>query len=370
MRASFSRPAVVQRGGGGQEECDPVLPGDGGGQDAQRGAVPARRARRQVPGAALGRIDQDAGSRDVAMGGRLLQVVGPGDRRSAPCRERLGAAGVAGEPGAHRRTLVDGAADQRVAEMEPARDLRGTDEVACDELVDGGQRRRFAHAGGRGGDVEVERVAHHRGRLGRVSGRLATTRPAPGRWRRRRPAGRSRRRVPRRSGPAAGGRRGCRRFEGRAGRGWRCRRPGRAGPRHRVRVGRARCTRRCPIGSPSRWLRATPHRAGGGGSCPRGAAAHPEGAATGGRRAPGRRRRPSGDPRAPGRGAGCRPGARAAPAPRSRSGSARPRRPAAGRPPATRAGTGRCRPARRGRPPPAGRRRGGPGTRRRHRGRR
>ena len=83
--------------------------------------------------------------------------------------EDAGAPPVRGDPGAGRARLVNRAPDQRMAEAEPPGHLRGTHEVPRDQLVERVERFRLGHVGGRRREVELERVAGHRGRLGEAT---------------------------------------------------------------------------------------------------------------------------------------------------------------------------------------------------------
>ena len=79
------------------------------------------------------------------------------------------------QPPAAQRALVDGTAHERVTEAEAARDVGVADEVAAQEVVERGHRDLLAHAGRRGGQLGLERVARHRGAReheARVAGEL------------------------------------------------------------------------------------------------------------------------------------------------------------------------------------------------------
>ena len=93
-----------------------------------------------------------------------------GGRRSAG-RQRVRGALV--RPQAHpgRAGPVHGVTDQRVAEPEAARDLRGPDQVLRDQLVERRQRLGLGHRRGRDREVELERVPRDGRGLREAAGR-------------------------------------------------------------------------------------------------------------------------------------------------------------------------------------------------------
>jgi hypothetical protein len=95
----------------------------------------------------------------------LLDVMGAEGGGCSALGQCLRRALVRDEAHARGTALVHGGPHKRVAELEAARYLAGTDEVSSDQLVEGGQGIRLRHRGGRHREVELERVSRHGGRL-------------------------------------------------------------------------------------------------------------------------------------------------------------------------------------------------------------
>ena len=94
---------------------------------------------------------------------RVLDVVRARDHAGAATLQGGGRAGMGGEPPAARRALVDGMADDRVAEREPPRRARRPHERARQQVVQRPQRVRLRDAGGLRRQARLERVADHGG---------------------------------------------------------------------------------------------------------------------------------------------------------------------------------------------------------------
>ena len=174
----------------------------GGGAGRRRTSA---RARRRAPRGRLARFAEDGDRGGVALAAARSTWWARADaaHRGPPA---LGAAVVGAEQPAAGGRLVDRAADERVAEAEPPRDVGGADEVAAQQLVE-----RVQRPPARALPWPPPRA---RGRRGRLRPRLPR---APGGCRRR--ARRAPRRAPRRrsAGPscrpsriARGRRRRCR----------------------------------------------------------------------------------------------------------------------------------------------------------------
>ena len=101
---------------------------------------PARGALRRAPGRRQPRLPQHRDGLQVAGPGGVLDVVRPRGGRRAAGRQRVGGALVRAQAGAERARPVHGAADERVAEAEAARDVRRPDEVLREQLVERRQR--------------------------------------------------------------------------------------------------------------------------------------------------------------------------------------------------------------------------------------
>ncbi len=320
----------------GQQQLHPLGRRRALGQQAQGGLEPAGRAGRQPAGGGLGRLDQHGDRDPVAVAGRLLDVVGPARWPGRPVAKRGGAPGVGGEPAARRWT-------PRRWRCAPAGGGSGTGGGPAPGGPGRGRSARRGRPGPRaryasavaGGEVELERVAHHRRRLGEAPAPPARGRPAPGRWRpppragRLSPSAAVRTRGPapsRGSGPVAAGRRGSRRSGGRAGPGWHASAP--AAARAASAGARGPSSRRST--SPARSA-ASMAAMRAGAAWPRPEAARQQhrrlraAGAAGGPPARWSCRRPSAGRRGPAPTAAGPPAARAARAPRSRSGSARSR---------------------------------------------
>ncbi len=171
--------AVFEPAGGAERQPLPLQ---------QRGAMRGVLLRRQLEGRAVpvgggrrgghgrlraGRLEQRDRGR-VAGPRELLDVVGTQRRRRpAPLQQRGCACMRLQPPGAVGR-VGDRAVDERVAEAEGAA-AGGAHEVGRDERVERRQRGRLGDVGGRGRDVELERVAGDGGaaREGALRGREA-----------------------------------------------------------------------------------------------------------------------------------------------------------------------------------------------------
>ena len=153
-------------------------------QQLERRPVPVRGGGRRPPGRRLRGLLEQRDRVHVARLGVSLDVVGAhgrgraarGERRCHPC--------VRADPPRRPALLVDGTAQDRVAEPEPPERPRGPDEIALDQLVDARQRR-LARDPGRGRrHLGLERIPRHRRRLDQKARRLRQRRELA---RRRRP---------------------------------------------------------------------------------------------------------------------------------------------------------------------------------------
>ena len=137
--------------------------GVGGGQQPQR-RRPDPCRRRGRTGLELGGGVAEERDRPLVAGPRrVLDVAGAGDRAGAARGQRRRRAAVGGHAPARRCDVVDGAADDRVAEREAARDRRGADQPARHELVHRGGGGPVVQLRHRGGELGIERVAGHGG---------------------------------------------------------------------------------------------------------------------------------------------------------------------------------------------------------------
>ena len=129
------------------------------GEEVQRRPEPAGRpggcARRQR----LAGLPQHGDGAPVARPRGLRDVVRAPGRRCPARAESVGDAFVRSEPPSAGGGLVDGAADERVAEAEAARYRRGSDEVAPQQLVQRGGHRRLGQVRGGRGELGDERIA-------------------------------------------------------------------------------------------------------------------------------------------------------------------------------------------------------------------
>ena len=150
-----------QRGGQRQEELEAALPVVGR-QQAQGGGVPARRLGGRGRRGRVAGLGEHGGGRDVAGRGAALEVVRARGQRSARALQRRRGPRVGGEPPALPRRRVGRAAHDGMAEAVAARDARGGDEAAPDQLVERGEDGVARHLAGRRGEVELGRVAGHR----------------------------------------------------------------------------------------------------------------------------------------------------------------------------------------------------------------
>ena len=98
-----------------------------------------------------------------------LDVVRALGRRDAALGQQRRAAFVGEQPPAARRRLVDGAADERVAEAEAPRHVGRPDEVAAQQLVQRVDDERRVEAGRGGGQLGLERVARDRRAIERAA---------------------------------------------------------------------------------------------------------------------------------------------------------------------------------------------------------
>ncbi len=136
---------------------------DGRAEQPQGGLEPARGDGRCAGGGLVAGLLEHRGGGLVADAGRALHVMRSRGQRARPVGQRRRRARVRLEPPRLAGAVVDRAADQGVAEAVAARDLGGAGEVGGQQLVDRRQRRALVHPGRRGGEVQVERLARHRG---------------------------------------------------------------------------------------------------------------------------------------------------------------------------------------------------------------
>ena len=152
----------------GQQQLDALVAGRSRRQETQCGGEPARGARGRTRSRRLSGLSQQLDRSLVALTRGAFDVVS--DRRDAgdprAC-ERVGTALVRTEPPAAGHRLVHRAADERMAEAEPPRNVRLADEIQPQQLVE-----------------RVDRCRRRRRRRPRPPARGRT-----GRRRRRRPRG-------------------------------------------------------------------------------------------------------------------------------------------------------------------------------------
>ena len=166
---ALGEPALCgERAGAGEQELEAL---DGVAlirQQAQRGAEPASGARggaQDRPGARL----RQHGHRGQVPGTRgELHVMGARQRPRAAVGQDRRAALVGAEQPAAGDALVDRAADERVAEAKAPRNVGAADEAELEQLVE--RRHRVVDPGGRGGEVDLERVARDGGAAEHLTG--------------------------------------------------------------------------------------------------------------------------------------------------------------------------------------------------------
>ena len=139
-------------------------------EQPQRGVEPAGghggRARRRLVAGLLEHRD----GRLVAEPRRVLDVVCAGrERAGLRDRERLGRAAVGFESPALARPVVDRPPHERMAEAIAARHVARGGDAGGQQVLDRHRRLALAETRGRGREIEVERVARHRGAPGELS---------------------------------------------------------------------------------------------------------------------------------------------------------------------------------------------------------
>ena len=131
------------------------------GKKAYGRAEPARRRAGGAGRRRLSGLEQQPDGLFVPLPRRLLDVVGPFGRISAPGGQRLGRTGMAGKTPATAHRFVNRAPHEGMTEDESPRHLGRPDKVAVEQIVEGGQRLGLAQLPYRGRQVQLEGLPGH-----------------------------------------------------------------------------------------------------------------------------------------------------------------------------------------------------------------
>ena len=146
-----------------EQQRDAIVDGAVVGQQAQRGFEPAGGGGGRLRAGLRAGLAQHGDGAEVAVARRALDMVGAGAGGSAALGERRRDALVGADPPAVRRRLVDRAAHDGVAEAEAARHVGVADEVGPSSSSRASSTSGSATVGRGCGELELERVAGHRG---------------------------------------------------------------------------------------------------------------------------------------------------------------------------------------------------------------
>ena len=145
-----------ERFGTGEQQLDAPVAGRSRREETEGRSEPACGARRCTRGRRLSRVSQERDRSLVALACGAFDVVGDRRGQRASEGESVGAALVRAEPPAAGHRLVHRAADERMPEAEAPGNVRLTDEIQAQQLVDRVDRCRLGGSGGRGGQLGIE----------------------------------------------------------------------------------------------------------------------------------------------------------------------------------------------------------------------